>query len=254
MFIFSYNTEKKGDFIHMKDVKLIAFDLDGTLTQHKSKLQDKNRAILDALAKKYRLLMVGAGQCRRIFNQMEAYPIDIIGNYGMQYYRYDAEKKDLEMVFDEQLPCERESVAERITMLREKYGFTQYAGDNVEYHVSGCVTFPLLGTAAKIEDKLAFDPDRKKRSVFYQDVKETFPDYTVFIGGSSSFDFAPFPYNKYYALDRFCKDNGLRHDQVVYVGDDYGPGGNDESVYVSDFPFICVDDYTRLDEYLKDLL
>ena len=85
-------------------------------------------------------------------------------------------------------------------------------------------------------------------------MKETFPDYTVFIGGSSSFDFAPFPYNKYYALDRFCKDNGLRHDQVVYVGDDYGPGGNDESVYVSDFPFICVDDYTRLDEYLKDLL
>ena len=238
----------------MNKVKLIAFDLDGTLTQHKTHLGEKNRNILDRLSAKYKLLMVGAGQCRRIFNQMDGYPIDIIGNYGMQFCRYDAETKDLIAVFDMKEPCERESVDKRITMLRERYGFTEFAGNNVEYHDSGVVTFPLLGTAAKIEDKLAFDPDRKKRSVFYQDVKETFPDYTVFIGGSSSFDFAPFPYNKYYALCKYCEDNDLSHENVVYVGDDYGPGGNDESVYNSDFRFVCVDDYTKLDEYLAEFL
>lgn len=32
-------------------IKLVAFDLDGTLTQHKSKLGDQNRQILDALEK-----------------------------------------------------------------------------------------------------------------------------------------------------------------------------------------------------------
>ena len=235
-------------------IKVIAMDLDGTLTQHKTKLDDAHKAALDALSAKYKLLMAGAGQVMRIFNQMDAYPIDIIGNYGMQYGVYNPETQDLDIVFDEQLPCDRESVEKRVTALREKYGFTEFAGDNVEYHSSGCVTFPVLGTKAKIEDKLAFDPDRKKRSAFYQDVKETFSDYTAFIGGSSSFDFAPFPYNKYYALDKYCRDNGLTHENVVYVGDDYGPGGNDESVYVSDFKFICVDDYTKLDEYLRDLL
>ena len=236
-------------------IKVIAMDLDGTLTQHKQPLPLETRAALTALSRQYKLLMVGAGQVQRIFNQMEKFPIDIIGNYGLQYGTYNAETGEMDIQRNLTLPqANRDEIEKKVAALREKYGFTQYAGENVEYHVSGCVTFPLLGTAAKIEDKLAFDPDRKKRSVFYQDVKETFPDYTVFIGGSSSFDFAPFPYNKYYALDRFCKDNGLRHDQVVYVGDDYGPGGNDESVYVSDFPFICVDDYTRLDEYLKDLL
>ena len=65
--------------------RLIAFDLDGTLTQHKTKLAQPNLGVLDTLRAKYKLLMVGAGMCSRIFNQMNGYPIDIIGNYGMQF-------------------------------------------------------------------------------------------------------------------------------------------------------------------------
>ena len=54
----------------MKNIKLIAMDLDGTLTQHKTPLDDVHTKILTRLSKKYKLLMVGAGMCRRIFNQM----------------------------------------------------------------------------------------------------------------------------------------------------------------------------------------
>lgn len=238
----------------MSQIKVVAFDLDGTLTQHKTTLGAVNRAILDKLAVRYRLLMVGAGAAERIFHQMGGYPIDIIGNYGLQYGEYDAQTASLRIVSDVQIACDRDSVAERITMLREKFGFTEFAGDSVEYHASGCVTFPILGTAAVLEDKLAFDPDRSRRRAIYPVVKETFSDYTVFVGGSSSFDFAPAPYNKYYALDQYCRNHGLNHDEVAYVGDDYGPGGNDESVYRSDFRFYTVDDYTQLGAVLADLL
>jgi hypothetical protein len=65
---------------------------------------------------------------------------------------------------------------------------------------------------------------------------------------------APKPYNKYYALDLYCKEKGFSHNEVVFVGDDYGLGGNDESVYKSDFGFICVDDYTKLEEAVASLL
>lgn len=235
-------------------IKLVAFDLDGTLTQHKTPLDEKNKAVLDRLSEKYKLVMVGAGQCARIFNQMGKYPLDIIGNYGLQYARYDKEIGDLVIERDAVLPCDRESVEARVTMLREKYGFTEFAGNNVEFHPSGCVTFPILGTAAKAEDKLAFDPDRSKRRKIYADVCETFSEYIVFVGGSSSFDMAPKPYNKYYALDLYCKEHGIAHSEAVFVGDDYGQGGNDESVYLSDFGFIKVDDYTKLEDYVKELL
>ena len=231
----------------------MAFDLDGTLTQHKTPLEEKNRAVLDGLRAKYRLLMVGAGQCMRIFRQMGEYPIDIIGNYGMQYCRYDEAARTLLTVYDEHVPCSRENVRSRIDTLREEFGYTAFRGESVEYHSSGCVTFPLLGTAARLEDKLAFDPERTKRRAIFQAVRAAFPEYSVFIGGSSSFDFAPLPYDKYYALDRWCKDNGLAHSELVYVGDDYGPGGNDEAVFHSDIRMICVNDYTRLEEELRFL-
>lgn len=235
-------------------IKLIAFDLDGTLTQHKTPLDDVNRGILEKLSEKYRLLMVGAGGCRRIFEQMGRFPIDIIGNYGMQYARYDSAAGDIVTVFDNVSACDRVSVELRVCTLREKYGFTSFAGDNVEFHPSGCVTIPLLGTKAAQADKLSFDPDRRKRRAIYDDVCGMFPDYNVFVGGSSSFDMAPAPYNKYYALDKYCGECGITHEQTAYVGDDYGMGGNDESVYKSDFNFVTTDDYRALGSVMKYFL
>lgn len=236
-------------------IKLIAMDLDGTLTQHKQPMSPRCRQTLVDLGKKYKLMMVGAGQVMRIFNQMEHFPIDVIGNYGLQYATYNPETGDLDMQRNETLPLGDKAVIEqRVTMLREKHGYTTFAGDNVEYHPSGCLTFPVLGTKAVQADKLAFDPDRSKRRKIYAEVCETFPEYCVFVGGSSSFDMAPKPYNKFYALDLYCKENGLAHDEVLFIGDDYGTGGNDESVYLSDIPFLRVDDYTTFPDLVQFLL
>ena len=236
-------------------IKLIAMDLDGTLTQHKQPMSPRCRETLVALGERYKLMMVGAGQVMRIFNQMEHFPIDIIGNYGLQYGVYNPQTKGIDILRNETLPQGDKAVIEqRVTMLREKHGYTAFAGDNVEYHPSGCLTFPVLGTKAVQADKLAFDPDRAKRRKIYAEVCETFPEYCVCVGGSSSFDMAPKPYNKYYALDLYCRENGLAHDEVLFIGDDYGTGGNDESVYLSDIPFLCVDDYQTFPDLAAFLL
>ncbi len=240
--------------MNIKKIKLIAMDLDGTLTQHRTPLCEKHREILDKLSDKYKLLMVGAGMCHRIFKQMNNYPIDILGNYGLQYAEYNPSTKDLDIIFNNVFPCDKESVEKRVTAMRQKYGFLKFSGDSVEFHDSGCVTFPILGTKAKIEDKLTFDPDRKKRRAIYEEIKETFNEYIVFVGGSSSFDMAPAPFDKAYALSKYCAEHGIEHDEVVYIGDDYGPGGNDESVYKSDFNYLTIDDYLDFEEVVKELL
>lgn len=235
-------------------IKLVAMDLDGTLTQHKTPLDEIHKETLDKLSQKYKLLMAGAGQVKRIFGQLGNYPIDIIGNYGLQYGEYNEATKDMDILRDLSFTVDKPSVEEKVNHFREKYGFTSFRGDSVEYHPSGCITFAILGTKALQEDKLSFDPDRKKRRAIYKEVCEAFSDYCVFVGGSSSFDMAPKPYNKYHALDLYCKEHGLLHENVVYIGDDYGMGGNDESVYLSDFNYLTIDDYRDFPEVVKCLL
>ena len=168
--------------------KLICFDLDGTLSQHRSQLEDFNREVLDELSKKYKLLMVGAGNAPRIYKQMNEYPIDILGNYGMQESQMIDGK--LTIIREDKNTPDKEYFIEKTDYLRKKYGYTEYKGEGVEFNSSGMVTFPLLGTKADIEDKLAFDPTRQKRRVMYAEVCEIFSDYNVYIGGTSSFDFS----------------------------------------------------------------
>ncbi len=192
--------------------------------------------------------------CRRVFEQLDRFPIDIYGCYGLQLALYRPETGDIELVEDNHFPVDRESVEKRVTMLREKYGFTTFTGRNVEYHASGAVTFPILGTDATLEEKLAFDPDRSKRRAILADVQQVFSDYTVCIGGTSSFDMAPAPYNKAYALNRYCAEHGISHDEVVYVGDDYGPGGNDEPIYQADYHYIEIDHYLDFPKLMQQLL
>ncbi len=235
-------------------IRLLAFDLDGTLTQHRTPLGERNRDLLTELSRSYRLVIVGAGMCRRIFDQLGGFPIDVIGNYGMQYAEFDPGRGDIVIKDDRHAPCDKESVIRRADAIRSRYGFTEYKGDGVEFHSSGCVTLPLLGTRADIKDKLAFDPDRSRRRAIYAQIKETFPEYTVFVGGSSSFDMAPRPYDKYSALDKYCSEHGFTHAETAYFGDDYGPGGNDESVYSSDFLFIKVDDHLDLPRIAEPFL
>lgn len=242
-----------GNF-DIRAIRVVAMDLDGTLTQHKTPLGPQNRAALDALGRKYQLLMVGAGRCSRIFGQLCCYPVDIIGNYGLEYCEYDAAAGGLKTVFDRAFPCDREGVKARVEALRQELGFPPAVGDIAEFHASGCVTIPLLGTNAALSDKLAVDPDRRKRRNMYPRVVDAFPDFKVFIGGSSSFDMAPAPYDKAYALSEYCKTHHLLHQNVVYFGDDYGPGGNDEAVFRADFPCVPVDDYRGFADSAAPLL
>ena len=230
----------------LESIKIVAFDLDGTLTQHKTKLGEQNRRILDQLGQRYKLIMVGAGTCQRIWNQMDQYPIDIIGSYGMQFACYDRDQHALVLQWDEHAEVDREEVLRRAAIIREQFHLNDYAGETLEFHSTGALTFPVLGTKADLADKLAYDPDRSKRRAMYPFVKRLFYDYNVMIGGSSSFDIVPARYGKLNALRRYLAENGIKEQETVYCGDDYFEGGNDYDVYTGGIPFIKVDHYESL--------
>ena len=51
-----------------------------------------------------------------------AFPIDIIGNYGLQFATYNPDTRDLDIVRDLSFPCDRDAVEAKVTALREKHG------------------------------------------------------------------------------------------------------------------------------------
>ena len=232
--------------------RLICLDLDGTLSQHRSPLEDANREVLDRLSEKYKLLMVGAGNVPRIHGQMGEYPIDILGNYGMQEGVYRDGK--MEIIRQDTVEVDRAFFTEKTQYLREKYGYTEYKGDAVEFHPSGMVTFPLLGTKADVADKIAFDPTREKRKKMYAEVLEIFSDFTVFIGGSSSFDFSGKKYNKYDAIMTYAAQHGYEKDEILYVGDDFGDGGGDSHVRLGGMDYINIVDYRDFGKAMAEYL
>lgn len=182
---------------------------------------------------------------------MGGYPITIIGNYGMEESRMvDGQ---FTIVREEKAPADRKFFEKECSRLRKEYGYTSFKGESLEYHGSGMVTFGLLGTKADPEEKLAFDPDKTRRRKMYPEVKETFKDYSVFIGGTTSFDITPKQYNKYDAVMRYAAEKGYSKDQILFVGDDFADGGNDSQVRLGGMDYIRIDDYTRLREKLQFL-
>ncbi len=231
--------------------RLLCFDLDGTLSQHKTHLPQANKDLLNRLNSEYKLIMVGAGNAPRIYNQMEQFPVDIIANYGMQESKIiDGE---FQIVREDTVQPDKEYFNNTCQYLREKYGYTEYAGGHLEFHASGMVTFCLIGSGAKIEDKVVFDPDRSKRRVLYDEICSLFPEHSVYIGGSSSFDFAPKQYNKYHSIMKYASEHGYTEDEILFIGDDFGDGGGDSHVRIYGMDYVQVDDYTKLPELLSFL-
>ena len=235
-----------------KSKKLIAMDLDATLCQHRSPIPAENFAALNKLKERYRCVMVGAGNAPRIYRQMGNYPIEIIGNYGMQEAAVvDGEFRIVRAVTN---AVDKAFFLEKTDYLRKKYGYTKYEGDPVEFHASGMVTFGLLGMKPLKADKLKFDPDRAKRRAMYKEVCEIFKDYSVFIGGSTSFDFAGKRNNKYDATVDWAKRHGYDVDDIVFIGDDFADGGGDSHARIKGMDCIVINDYRKFPQAVEVLL
>ena len=236
-----------------KQKKLICFDLDGTVTNHRTPITPENKAVLDKLMAnpEYKVIMVGAGNARRIFDQMNGYAIDIVANYGMQ--EATVVNGEFVEVRNDQCQPDREFFLKTAQIVRDRYGFTEYVGEPVEFHPAGMVTLGLLGSKAKTEDKLVFDPDKSKRRAIYKDVCELFKGYSVFIGGTTSFDITQIQYNKYDAVMNYAHKHGYTRDQVLFVGDDFGDGGGDSHIRLAGMDYIHITDFTKLPERMAFL-
>ena len=237
------------DAARIKAKKLLCFDLDATLTEHRMPLEPAARELMEKLCEKYDVVMMAAGNCPRVYHQMGDFPVPIVGNYGMQESAIvDGEFR---IIREDTAPADTAFFDKWCRYFREKYGYTSYQGDPIEYHASGMVTFGLLGMSPDKYEKLKFDPDKARRRAMYPEVLEVFKDYAVYIGGSTSFDFTPKQYNKFDAALRYAHEHGYCLDDCLFFGDDLDDGGGDSHIRLYGMDYIRIYDYSRTPAMLR---
>lgn len=92
------------------------------------------------------------------------------------------------------------------------------------------ITFSPIGNTAPVELKREYDPERKKRELWLEQVPFQSDDLMVKIGGSTSFDYIHKAMHKGSNVQKLIDHLGWQKDECVYFGDGLYPGGNDEVV------------------------
>ena len=235
--------------------KIIAFDVDGTLTPSKSPITAGMAVLLKELIKRKIVVAISGAKFGQFKNQfLPPFENDksitpIINNLillpasGSQRFEYDQKKRDWQMTDKEPL---REDLKEKAKkLLQEIISSGLYEipsnpyGDVVEDRDTQ-VTFSGCGQLAPIEIKSAWDPDKRKRQKIVSVLAPKLPEVSFLINAYSSIDIVPKGFNKAVGLTRLLKKLNSQKSDLMFVGDGIFPGGNDYSVYEAGFETIPV--------------
>ncbi|MDB5266566.1 MAG: HAD-superfamily hydrolase subfamily [Parcubacteria group bacterium] len=226
--------------------KLVAFDIDQTLTESKSPLDAEMAALLRTLLDKKRVAVISGGT----FEQFKKSIIDPLGasedelrylyllpTMGAQLYEYKGGWKE---VYSYALSeDEKQKIMEAFGLAFRETGFVQperIYGVQIEDRGTQ-ITFSALGSDAPNELKYSWDPDHHKRSALVVVLQRELPNFALSIGGTTSIDVTRQGIDKAFGLHELMKHLELSKEEVLFVGDALFPGGNDASVIPTGIPY-----------------
>ncbi len=237
--------------ISIKDKKIIAFDLDGTLAESKQPLDKEMAILLKELLKHKKVIVISGGSFSQFKKQFLPYldikegEKDLYSNLillptsGSLCYQFDVQKKDWQITNKEEMPKEiKEKIFSTIKDFIENnsYGIKPYKeGDQVLEDRGTQITLSALGQNAPIEEKIKWDKDQEKRQAIKKILESKLPEVSFSIGGATSIDILPKGFDKAEGLKKFLEKEKMKKEDLFFVGDAIFPGGNDYSPLLEGF-------------------
>ena len=231
--------ESKINLLAEKDV--VIFDLDGTLVESKTKLDEEMSFLLCNLLKRKIVAIIGGGDYSQFKNQF-------IGNFncskklfrnlyilptsGGKMYRYN--KNKWQIVYKNNLTKkEKERIFDSFEKAFSSIGYTspkKIYGKLIEDRNSQ-ITFSALGQKAPIEEKEAWNKKNNKiRAKLRGILAKYLPDFEVRMGGLTSIDVTKKNIDKAYGVNKIGELLSIPIDKMIYIGDALYKGGNDSAV------------------------
>lgn len=222
-------------------MKIVIFDLDGTLAESKSKIEPEMAAALRKLLTKFKVAIISGGAWpqfeKQVINELylnkeEASNLYLLPTSGTSFYKFSNDS--WEKVYSEELTQEEilkiesafEKVIPSLNLSEESWG------PRLENRGTQ-VTFSALGQLAPVEEKKNWDPDFEKRLLAVNQLIQLLPEFEVRTGGSTSIDVTKKGIDKAYGIKKIEEVLNLKKSDMFFVGDALFPGGNDNAVLES---------------------
>jgi len=215
-------------------IKLIVYDLDGTLAESKSSLDAKMSALLHDLLGIVKVAIISGGDWPQFEKQVLSHlphderlvNLSILPTCGTKFFQY---KGDWKRLYSEDFAAdEKEKIVTSLEKAVGQAGFkaAKVWGEVIEDRGSQ-ITFSALGQQAPLEEKDKWDPDYAKRKKIKAILDILIPEFSVRMGGATSIDVTKPGIDKAYGIRKLRDILGIPLEEMIFIGDALFPGGND---------------------------
>ncbi len=228
--------------------KLIAFDLDGTLADSKSPVEDRMSEALNDLLDKFQVCVISGGKFEQFQKQLlsnlkadgeKLKKLHLMPTCGTRYYTYDPAKQDWQKVYAEDFnEGEKKKITDALNKGFDDLGYRadKVYGETVEDRGSQ-VTFSVLGQdivdvlgKEGVRQKEAWDPDNKMKNELRDYIAPLIPEFEVRVGGITSIDVTKQGIDKAYGMKKLMELLNISKEDILFIGDRLQEGGNDYPV------------------------
>jgi len=247
--------------------KVIAFDLDGTLSVSKSQASDRMLELLNDLLEKYKVCIIAGGKLTQFEMQILAglksagdrlENLHLMPTCGTRYYTYQPDDRRWHQVYAEDFTKDqKEEIFKALdisldeTNLRPGPG--KHWGELIEDRGSQ-ITLSVLGQQAPVEAKEAWDPEDEKKYRLRDAIAARIPEFEVRAGGLTSIDVTKLGIDKAYGMEKLMDILGLKKEDILFFGDKMHEGGNDYPVKAMGVDSIAVRDWEETAAAIETIL
>ena len=222
-------------------MKLIIFDLDGTLAESKSPLEKRMGLALKNLLKNFKVAIISGGAwpqfefqvlSRVKLNNKEKSSLYLLPTSGTSFYEF-SNGSWCNVCSEEMTPEEICSIKDAFAKLLTDPHLTfpeKVWGERLEDRGTQ-VTFSVMGQNAPPEEKTSWDPNFTKRLAMIEKLSPMLSKFEIRTGGSTSIDVTRKGIDKSYGIKKLQTRLDIPLDEMLFVGDALFPGGNDRAVY-----------------------
>ncbi|HTX02565.1 MAG TPA: HAD-IIB family hydrolase [Candidatus Acidoferrales bacterium] len=218
--------------------KLVVFDLDGTLAQSKSALDDEMAKLLAELSNVAKVSIISGGDWPQFEKQvLGRLPSNgkldnfyLLPTCGTKFFEYKNGTWD--KLYSEDLsPDQKKKIVSSLEQAVSETGFQpkETWGERIEDRGSQ-ITYSALGQQAPLDAKKTWDPDFEKRKKIKLLLDKMIPEFSVALGGSTSIDVTLPGIDKAYGMAKLRDVLSMPFSEMLFVGDALFPGGNDHPV------------------------